>query len=74
MAPVYTHTVPLAAHEVVVLVKVWTVVVSEMVVMSVKIPRFLAVVGETVTIAVDQYVAVLVGTMICLVMVAQAAS
>lgn len=66
-----TYTTPVSPQVVSVLVSVWRVLVEEIVVHKVKVPKFLAVEGRSVMTTVLLYVAVLVGTITCLVVVEQ---
>ena len=58
------YTVSACSHVLVVAVTVSSIFVDEMVLTYVKVPRSLGVVAYSVTTAVDEYVAVVVGTMI----------
>lgn len=66
-----TYTTPVSPHAWAMWVMIINVLVDESVLISVNVPKSLAVDGCTVTTGVDVYVAVLVGTITCLVVVLQ---
>lgn len=66
-----TYTTPVSPHAWAIWVMTINVLVDESVLMRVNVPKSLAVDGCTVTTGVEVYVAVLVGTITCLVVVLQ---